>query len=215
MKKLSVINEISVNNNQSTQQALAIDNELENGLKLAIQNLPQQMPFITNQILKAKETQTQTITGEENKINEIGIGINIGTTLTAPKITELLNRSVRQLGFKTDVNLIRNFGQKLSILGQKWHLLYLKPIERAIIPFTKNLSPENKKIWSENILLSFIVGIGIISAQRAIMSAQQGSVGSSTLENTLGNIRANEIATMFKDILPRIIGAISNEVTTV
>jgi len=204
-------------NQENPVQDAQVDTELETAIKMAIQSLPTEMPAITREVVKNQNTPVPApVPVGEEQLHEFGteaIGLGISIFLTAPKLTEMLGQAVKQFGISTDIKLIRNIGNKLAVLGKNWHHLYINMIEKAIVPFTKGLDEQNRKIWAERILISMIVGAGVTSALGAIHAAEQGELGMSALESGLGGVKATEIANSLKSVLPKLVSTIGKEVT--
>jgi len=200
-------------NQENPEDNTATDAQLTNAISLAVQRLPQEMPAITREVTKniGKPAPNPVATTEE-QLHEVGVLFGLSALLTAPKITEMLGQAVKQFGIKTDINLIRKIGEKLAVLGKNWEHLYLTGIEKALNPFTKGLSPGDRRIWAERILMSMILAAGITSAQGAVASATHGELGISALESGLGGIKATELASKIEALLPKIVSSVGKEI---
>lgn len=162
---------------------------------------------------------TLELQGESYKIDE-GVGVLAAAVVySAPKIIEMIGKSVKQLGITANSEVIQKMGQNVYQSGHKLHAKYRNFVLKALQKngnFRKMDEEKQKKVV-ELIFLAIAVGIGALSIKGLYHAVESGHNLFAAIKGADVGIISSEIAASFEEIglnvstlkiLPRILNGL-------
>lgn len=190
---------------QELQQVATTQGDRDGQLELVGQpQAPQQQqPQVTQQTQGTQPAQgTQPIA--ENELNEAILSVLAGGALALPAIGNLIGKTMSFLGKKTDSQTLQAMGQKVNHAAHNLHHKYESIIDKILMPLTKNANPQTRKNINTAVFYALVAVLGGVGAVGATHAVHGGNVGLAAVEGGLSTIKASELVSLAKDIVPKI-----------
>src|SRR5258706_6620112 len=193
---------------QNTAQSdEAFEHEIDIALNQLIQALPQELQQIAT-TQGNKDGQIEPIGQQsvaEIELNEAILSVLAGGALALPAIGNLVGKAVSYLGKKIDNQTTQIIGQKVSHAAEHLHHKYEGLIDKILSPLTKYVNPQIRKNINTTVFYALVAALGGAGAIGATKAAVGGNVGLAAIESGLSSIKAAELITLARNIVPKIL----------
>ncbi len=139
-------------------------------------------------------------------MNEAIGALLAGGALALPAITQILGKSIAWAGGKLDNKSIESFGKATEQMGHDLHHKYEHVLDKVLSPFTKHMEPKKREIANKIIFYSLVTILGGAGIAAAAKAAGAGHVGLAAIESGISGVKASELASVARAIIPRVIG---------
>lgn len=141
-KQLDLPGQNSVQNKKSSQN---------------IQTQNQTKPQITeSEYIKELKFDEQKFKSNFKDLNEGGI---LGLVASAPAIMQLGSKLLNWTGKKTNTEFLQKWGNSVAGAGEKLHHKYIAVLEKAVAPFMKNSTPQQKHQAAEAMFMTLVAAL--------------------------------------------------------
>lgn len=185
---------------QELQQVATTQGDRDGQLELVGQ---QQAPQQTQQTQVTQPAQ-QTQPIAENELNEAILSVLAGGALALPAIGNLVGKTMSFLGKKADSQTLQAMGQKVNHAAHNLHHKYEGIIDKILMPLTKNANPQTRKNINTAVFYALVAVLGGVGAVGATHAVHGGNVGLAAVEGGLSTVKASELVSLAKDIIPKV-----------
>ena len=154
---------------------------------------PQAQPQQVKEVRQIKFNESKYKESLSNENGELDEALIAGLVASAPAIMNLGGKAIGWVGKKIKSQATQNVGTAIANAGHKLHHTYISTIEKIILPFTKSLTPENRKKAAEAVYLSIIAGLFATSI---------------TAPDAMSAVKGQELFAGVKSLLPKILSKV-------
>jgi hypothetical protein len=190
----------------NSEQNVNVENELAIAVDQIMRDLPQMLANVAKnggdrdgQLEPAQSTQ------QEAELHE-AVGLMIaGAAIALPAIKNIIGKVASFLGKKLDSQRLENFGTMIQNLSHKLHHKYEAIIDKTLLPFTKNMNPNQRRTINKLLFYAIVAALGGVGAVGAVKAVGIGHMGLAAAETGLVGIKAHEIISAAKQVIPKIL----------
>lgn len=208
----------SINENIEIQENIEIDPNFEKEMQAALgqimNDLPNEIANVAKnsgdrdgqlELVGGNQQQTPQQVQNEAELKEAILGLAAGGVLALPAIVGMVGKAAQFLGKKIGHGDLNQWGEKTKHFAEKMHHSYEGVIDKILSPFTKNLSPEQKKTVNKLVFYAIIATFFGVGASGAIGAASTGNAALAAAEGGLSGIKAGELVAAAKEIIPKVL----------